>query len=288
MRRIRLPGLDIETSVIGFGCASLGSRVSPRSGLTALARAHEAGVTWFDLAPAYGAGEAETIFADFLKTRRDRVQVLTKVGLVPPAQSELLRASYAVLRPIAGAMGGLRRIAKKTAITRNQTVPITAALIEDSIATSLRRLRTDHVDVLALHDPDPDAVLRDDVLRALERVAARGQARGIGIAGPREACLAGARAGLPYRLFQTAVDADGATFATIRRDAGRPVATIGHSVMRSDGHAPDSAAQLRAALATNPAGVTLLSMFDPAHLAANLAVVHEAAPAAGHDLDLAS
>ena len=102
MRRILLPGLDLETSVLGFGCASLGSRVSPRAGLAALHRAFDAGVTWFDLAPAYGAGEAETIFADFLAQRRDRVQVLTKVGLAPPARSGALRAAYSVLRPVAG------------------------------------------------------------------------------------------------------------------------------------------------------------------------------------------
>ena len=210
------------------------------------------------------------------------------MGLAPPARSALLRRSYAILRPIVGAVGGLRGLAKKTVITRNQTLPITAALIEDSIAVSLRRLRTDHVEVLALHDPDPDAVLREDVLRALERVVSRGQARGIGVAGSREACLAGARPNLPYRLFQTSVDADGATFAKIRQDAGRPVATIGHSVMRSHAHGPDGAAQLRAALAANPAGVTLLSMFDPAHLAANLAVARGAAQAVDNSVDFAS
>ena len=280
MRRILLPGLDLETSVLGFGCASLGSRVSAQAGLAALGRAHEAGVTWFDLAPAYGAGEAETIFANFLAQRRDRLQILTKVGLAPPARSGLLRAAYSLARPFAS---GLRRI-KPAGVTQNRALPITGALIEDSIATSLRRLRTDRVDVLALHDPDPDTVRRDDVLRALERVVARGQARGVGVAGSSKACLAGAAPGLPYRLFQTAVDDDGATFAAIRRRAEKPVATVGHSVMRGAG---DVAARLRTALAANPEGVTLLSMFDPAHLAANLAIARDGTPG-DRNLDLAS
>ena len=283
MRRILLPGLDLETSVLGFGCASLGSRVSPRAGLSALHRAFDAGVTWFDLAPAYGAGEAESIFAGFLAQRRDSVQILTKVGLAPPVRSGALRAAYSVLRPVAGT---LRKIVKPAGLTQNCSLPITGALIEASIATSLARLRTDHVDVLALHDPDPEAVTRDDVLRALERVVARGQARGVGVAGSAQACLAGAAPDLSYRLFQTAVDADGATFAAISRQAGRPVATIGHSVMRNNPTNGDAA--LRAALAANPDGVTLLSMFDPAHLAANLAVVRDTATAARSDLDLAS
>ena len=44
------------------------------------------------------------------------------------------------------------------------------------------------------------------------------------------------------------------------------------------GHAADGAARLRAALSANPDGVTLLSMFDPAHLAANLSAVRDATP----------
>lgn len=267
MRRVKLPGIDIETSRIGFGCASLGSRVSARQGLRALARAHDSDVTWFDLAPAYGAGEAETIFADFLSVRRD-IHVLTKVGLAPPARSPLLRAAYTVLRPLAtlrkpGAPG----------VTRNRPLPITPALIEGSIATSLKRLRSDHVAVLALHDPDPEAVARDDVVRALERVLERGQARAVGVAGSADACLAGAAPDLPYRLFQTAWDSTGASFASIRREADRSVTTIAHSVLRGAGN---GSRNLRAALDGNPHGVTLLSMFDANHLADNLAVEREA------------
>src|SRR5580704_10332980 len=100
IRRVRLPGTGIEASCLGFGCASLGSRISARAGLEALARAHEAGVTWFDLAPAYGAGEAEGILARFLAGRRERVSILTKVGLAPPRRSALLRGAYAAARPL--------------------------------------------------------------------------------------------------------------------------------------------------------------------------------------------
>src|SRR5215472_15205928 len=109
MRRVELPGTGIETSCLGFGCASLGSRVSARQGLFALARAHEAGVSWFDIAPAYGAGEAEAIFSRFLAGRRERLSILTKVGLAPPRRSALLRAAYAVGRPLLGVARDLRK-----------------------------------------------------------------------------------------------------------------------------------------------------------------------------------
>jgi aryl-alcohol dehydrogenase-like predicted oxidoreductase len=71
MQRVVLGGTGIETSAIGFGCASLGSRADAREGARALAAAHEGGVAWFDLAPAYGGGRAKAIAAPFLQTIRD-------------------------------------------------------------------------------------------------------------------------------------------------------------------------------------------------------------------------
>ena len=61
MRTVVCPGLGRDVSAVGFGCASLGSRVSEAQGLRALGLAFERGVTWYDVAPPYGDGEAEGI-----------------------------------------------------------------------------------------------------------------------------------------------------------------------------------------------------------------------------------
>ena len=299
IRRVLLPGTGIEASCLGFGCASLGSRVSARAGLAALSRAHEAGVTWFDIAPAYGAGEAEEIFSHFLAGRRETVSVLTKIGISPPRRSALRRTAQAAARPLLGVLRGLRKRARQLQAIRNQPLPITPELVESSIARSLARLRTDRVEVLALHDPDPASVGDDAVARALERVVSRGQARCVGIAGSIEACLAGAGPGLPYAVFQTAIRPGSGDLEEIRVRAGREVTVIGHSVfgvagsgdrllerLRDEASARDALATagydterlengagallLDAALAANVGGVTLVSMFDAAHLARNL------------------
>jgi aryl-alcohol dehydrogenase-like predicted oxidoreductase len=299
IRTVALPGTALESSCLGFGCASLGSRVSARVGQAALERAHEAGVTWFDVAPAYGAGEAEAILGRFLAGRRERVLVLTKVGLAPPQRSPLLRAAFMAARPLLGLAKGLRKRARRLGASRNRVLDITPELVERSLAQSLSRLGTDRVEVLALHDPDPRSVEDEAVLRALERVVERGQARYLGVAGSLEACLAAARPGLPYRVFQTAIRPGSHDFADIRERAGREVSLIGHSVfgvggakdrllarLRGDGEARRllaasgydaedleaglGALLLDAALVGNPAGVTLVSMFHASHLAANL------------------
>jgi hypothetical protein len=118
------------------------------------------------------------------------------------------------------------------------------------------------------------------------------------VEGSLEACLAAAGPGLPYAVFQTAIRPGSTDFAEIGRRAGREVAIIGHSVYGVAGTKASLLARLRkdaaartrfaacgyggddlesaigdllldAALAGNPAGVTLVSMFDAAHLARN-------------------
>jgi aryl-alcohol dehydrogenase-like predicted oxidoreductase len=299
IRTVRFLGWELATSCLGFGCASLGSRVSARKGLAALARAHEAGVTWFDVAPAYGAGEAEGILGRFLIGRREGVSILTKVGLAPPSGTPLLRTVYTAVRPLLRLAPGLRRRARQIQSTRNRTLDITPDLIERSITRSLKRLGTDRVEVLALHEPDSRTVGDDVVIRALERVMARGQARHVGVAGGLEACLSGTRAGYPYSFFQITVRPGTNDLATIRSSAGRPVNVIGHSVLGVNGAKDAIAARLRgdasarqalvaagyndsdldtnvvsllldAALAANPTGITLVSMFRASHLARNV------------------
>lgn len=85
MRRVTLGATGIETPALGFGAAGLGSRVGAAEGARALAEAFDGGVTWLDLAPVYGAGQAEAIAAPFLAAHREAVQVATKAGWRPAA-----------------------------------------------------------------------------------------------------------------------------------------------------------------------------------------------------------
>jgi aryl-alcohol dehydrogenase-like predicted oxidoreductase len=287
----------IELSRLGFGCASLGSRIAADDGLNALAAAFDAGVNWFDVAPAYGAGEAETLLGRFLRGRRDRAFVVTKVGMAPPRRLGALRLAYTLGRPLAARAMALRSGFRSLAATRNRRMPLTAELVERSIGESLRRLGVDHVDVYALHDPDPADVARDDIRAALARAIERGQARAVAVAGHFDACRAALAAGEPYTALQTSVadlDYGGAELA------GAGLLLVSHSVFGVGGGAlgrlraklaaaPERHRRLVAAgydvdsrraaaellldcaLASNPDGVVLASMFDADHRAADLA-----------------
>ena len=298
--------LSITPSRLGFGCASLGSRIAPDDGLNALAAAFDAGVNWFDVAPAYGAGEAEALLGRFLRGRRDQAIVVTKVGMAPPRQLGAMRIAYAIGRPIAARAASLRAGFRGLAATRNRRLPLTAELIERSIEQSLKRLGVEAVDIYALHDPDPAEVVRDDVRQALARVLDRGQARVVAVAGGLDACRAAIAAGAPYSALQTGAadlehggaELSGANLLLVSHSVfgvgggalGRLVAKLAaapdrHRRLVAAGYAADrahAAAQLLldCALASNPDGVVLASMFDPVHRVADLARASRPASAA--------
>src|SRR5580704_13274852 len=117
MRTVVCPGLGREVSALGFGCAPLGSRISEAQGLRALGLAFERGVTWYDVAPSFGDGEAEGILGKFLAGRRDRVAICTKFGIPRPVISSAMRLIRPAARAMARALPLLRGGMAKARVT---------------------------------------------------------------------------------------------------------------------------------------------------------------------------
>jgi len=267
-----------------------------------LEAAFDLGITWYDVAPSYGAGRAEDILAPFVAAHRDEIFLCSKAGLVPPRHNGLMRLAYDLGRPVVSVARGLSRRFRSIKATRNRRVPLTAELIETSLTASLARLRTDHLDVFALHDPDPADLDRDEVIMAVERVVASGRARYVSIAGSLEAALRAADKPV-FGIFQLADDPAVGQHASLRRQLRRPASLITHSVLgvggvrdrllgrlRTElslvaeaselgyGQTPAEIATtllMRRAFATNPSGVVLASMFSGNHLAQNAALAGE-------------
>ena len=145
-------------SRVGLGTAPLGSRVEgplwwgpqdPEDAVEAVRAALDAGVDWIDTAPFYGWGRAEELVGRAVAGRRDQVRLLTKCGTVR--------------RPD----GGVAEDASPAAVR--------AGLQE-----SLRRLGTDHVDVLQVHDPDP-ATPVEETWTAIADLISEGLVRAAGL-----------------------------------------------------------------------------------------------------------
>jgi aryl-alcohol dehydrogenase-like predicted oxidoreductase len=298
MRRVTLGTTGIETSCLGFGCASLGSRVGEGPGLRALAAAHDAGVNWFDLAPLYGAGRAEEIAGRFLRGRpRDSVQLCSKVGLAPGVRAHGLKAALMpVARAAVQAVPRLRGMLRRGGAQPAEALPLTPALLAGTVEESLRRLGTDHLDLYALHGVAA-AALTDEVLRTLEAIRASGKARAVAVASDEEAGLAATRIGAPFGVVQAATPGPGEPDALLPAAKAAGFGVVLHSVFGVEGSlaalraraAADPAFRaavtggvgdldralarrmLERALARNPDGVVLVSMFSETSRARNLA-----------------
>ena len=303
MRRVTLGATGIETSCLGFGCAALGSRVDAAEGGRALGEAFDGGATWFDLAPVYGAGQAEAIAAPFLRAHRDEVQIATKVGLAlgrgyagGGGAGGLRAALMPLARRAIGSVGPLRRALRRSGVTANARLPLTPELITGSLEASLARLGTDRVELFALHAATPEEVGREEDPPALEGVLAAGKARAVAVASGEAAAAAALAQGAPYGVIQLpqvppgppdelagraaaagfgrithSVFGVGGTWDALRRRLAADPAAARLAGAGGDAEAALAEALLAHALAANRDGVVLVSMVSARSRARNLA-----------------
>jgi aryl-alcohol dehydrogenase-like predicted oxidoreductase len=147
IRRV-LGRTGLEVSVLGFGGSEIGfDRVDVATVRRLLHDALDAGLDVVDTAECYG--DSEALIGEALAGRRRDVRLFTKCGHYEGTGRDDWRP----------------------------------ASLERSIARSLERLRTDHVDLLQLHTCSEDDLRRGDVIKVAERARARGQARFVGYSG---------------------------------------------------------------------------------------------------------
>jgi aryl-alcohol dehydrogenase-like predicted oxidoreductase len=154
METRRFGASTVETSVIGFGTWPIGGArygsSDDRAGIRAIQVALDRGITCFDTAPSYGNGHAEELLGEALGARRSEAVIVTKGGMVWDDKSFILGQDSSKDH------------------------------LERTLADSLRRLRTDYVDLYLIHWPDSQTELAQ-VARTLESFIDRGMARAIGV-----------------------------------------------------------------------------------------------------------
>ncbi|HEX4561915.1 MAG TPA: aldo/keto reductase [Gemmatimonadales bacterium] len=173
-------------SEIGFGSWAIGGNQYGNSyGPTddaesrrAIRRALDLGCTFFDTADVYGHGHSEEVLGDALAGIRPRVVIATKVG-----GNFYNRGVHALLRD---------RIADVTgtpfdAIPADAPLPVThdstftPDYIRFALEQSLRRLKTDYVDLLQLHNPALNLIASMDTYGVLEELKQEGKIRAYGV-----------------------------------------------------------------------------------------------------------
>jgi aryl-alcohol dehydrogenase-like predicted oxidoreductase len=238
MQYRRFGSTDLVTSEIGFGCARIGGVFeggSRREIVGLLRRALDDGITFFDTADMYTQGESERLVGEAFQGQRERVVIATKFGYLLPAQKQLVARVKPLLKPFVARMRlNSRQVHGRLRGTVSHQ-DFSAAYIAQAVESSLRRLKSDYIDVYQLHDPPPEVLERGEFVEPLERLREQGKIRTWGLAcrQPEEALL-----GLRYQslgsiqvgisvLEQAALD------GLLPRASERGVAVIARQVFAS-------------------------------------------------------
>jgi len=130
---------------VGVGCNNFGIRLDEAHTEEVINAAVDDGINLFDTADTYANGRSEELIGRFLASRRSQVMIATKFGLEVPGQGKGAHPEY----------------------------------VRRAFEASVKRLRTDYVDLYQQHVPDPEVPIAE-TLGALNELVSSGQVREIG------------------------------------------------------------------------------------------------------------
>jgi len=152
MQKRKLGNSGLEVSAVGLGCMGISFGYGPaqdkQAGIALIRNAYESGVTFFDTAEAYGPFENEKLLGEALAPVRDQVVIATKFGFKDGDSKSGVDSRPERIREVAEA--------------------------------ALKRLRTDHIDLLYQHRVDPNVPM-EDVAGTVNELIRQGKVKHFGL-----------------------------------------------------------------------------------------------------------
>jgi aryl-alcohol dehydrogenase-like predicted oxidoreductase len=172
----------LRVSTVGLGCARIGGifQRDPKAFVNLLAAARDRGINFFDTADMYSQGESETLIGIAFRRRRDQIVIATKAGYCLPAQRRIIARLKPFARPLIRLLR-IRRDRLPSAVRGALAQDFSPLYLRRAVEASLRRLRTDYIDVLQLHSPPADIVRSGEWVDALEGLKRAGKIRFYGV-----------------------------------------------------------------------------------------------------------
>ena len=176
MQKRTLGNSGLEVSALGLGCMgmsqSYGAPMETADAVRLIRSAFERGVTFFDTAEVYGPFRNEEVVGEALQPIRDQVVIATKFGI-----------------DIAGTAG-------------HDGMDSRPEHIRDVVEASLKRLRTDHIDLLYQHRVDPETPI-EDVAGTVKELIAAGKVKHFGLSEAGAQTIRRAHAVQPVAALQS-------------------------------------------------------------------------------------
>jgi aryl-alcohol dehydrogenase-like predicted oxidoreductase len=178
MQKRKLGKRNLEVSAVGLGCMGMsfgfGPAMDKKEGISLIRAAVERGVTFFDTAEVYGPYTNEELVGEALAPFRDQIVIATKVGFRPSSTGE---ARWSVLdsRP---------------------------DHIKEVAESSLKRLKTDVIDLFYQHRVDPNVPI-EDVAGAVKELIQQGKVKHFGLSEAGVQTIRRAHAAQPVAALQS-------------------------------------------------------------------------------------
>lgn len=153
---------SLDVSIVGIGCNNFGRRLDAEATARVVNAALDVGINFFDTADIYGTGQSEDYLGQALGSRRSNVLIATKFGVEMDGKGGGAHPDY----------------------------------IRTAVEASLRRLKTDYIDLYQLHTPDATVPIAD-TLGALNELVQSGKVREIGCSNFTAGMLRDAEASTP-------------------------------------------------------------------------------------------
>jgi aryl-alcohol dehydrogenase-like predicted oxidoreductase len=217
VKRRLLGRTGLAVSAVGFGAWAIGgNRFGNSYGPTddaesqrAVRRAYELGCNFFDTADVYGHGHSEEVLGAALAGIRPEIILATKAGgnfynrdVRPP---RVPRIAEALGRPLAD-------LAPDVILPVTHDANFSPAYLRFAVEQSLRRLRTDYIDLLQLHNPELGLIADPDTYQVLDDLKTAGKIRfyGVSVHSPEEGLAA---------VAATRPDTVQLVYSIVRRDS---------------------------------------------------------------------
>jgi aryl-alcohol dehydrogenase-like predicted oxidoreductase len=172
----RTLGKELEVAALGLGCMGLshgyGAATDTKDAVALIRAAHDRGVTFFDTAQVYGPFTNEDVVGEALQPIRDKVVIATKFGFELPSSD-----------------GG-------------QHLNSRPDYVRQSVEASLKRLRTDVIDLLYQHRVDPNVPI-EDVAGTVKDLIAEGKVKHFGLSEAGAQTIRKAHAVQPVTALQS-------------------------------------------------------------------------------------
>jgi aryl-alcohol dehydrogenase-like predicted oxidoreductase len=197
VKRRVLGRTGLAVSPVGFGAWAIGGNwfgnsygpTDDAESQRAVRRAHELGCNFFDTADVYGHGHSEEVLGQALSGIRQEVILATKVGgnFYNRDVNPLLlpRLAEAVGRPLA-------EVPPDVPLPVTHDANFSSDYIRFAVERSLRRLQTDYIDLLQLHNPALGLIAEPETYQVLEELKEEGKIRfyGVSVHPPEEGLAA--------------------------------------------------------------------------------------------------